>query len=76
MTKPEPCPDCKRDASHWDGCSHVECPKRRPWGNAAADLEAFDALVPISQRADMRQTGPRSVESSGYRRRAHIKDGS
>lgn len=76
MTTPktEPCPTCKRAASHWDGCSHVECPKRRHWGDASADLESFDALVPISQRADMRQSGPRSVEVSGYRKRAHIKD--
>lgn len=71
MTK-DPCPTCQRDASRWDGCSVVECPKRRPWGNANAGLEAFDAVVPISQRQDIRHSGPRGVEAGGYRKRAHI----
>lgn len=77
MRKPpttEACPTCGRTNHHWDGCSHVECPKRRPWGDATADLELFHTQVQIGQRADIRQPGPNGAALGGSRRRAHIKD--
>lgn len=28
------CPSCQQAPSRQDGCSHVDCPRRRPWGCA------------------------------------------
>jgi hypothetical protein len=31
MTRPaEKCSTCQRGAAYFEGCSHVECPKRKP----------------------------------------------
>lgn len=30
MTKGEHCISCNRTKLFWDGCSHIECPERKP----------------------------------------------
>lgn len=65
---PNNCAGCGK-ASGFDGCSRIECPKRKPWGaGLGADLAMHHSGITSTQGAD----GPVQVSSSGcYRRNTH-----
>jgi hypothetical protein len=39
---PKPCAECGKASGH-DGCVHVVCPMRKPWGSMDSGLEPLTA---------------------------------
>lgn len=57
--RPSGCPSCQQPPQRQSGCSHVDCPRRKPWGNAQPRPQDCEPVA-----------GP-GCPCSGFKVRAH-----